>query len=93
MRILGEINDLPYKVTALEMNSRVSIKLEDGSHEITFKFRDGSAISTLEDVGTFVRHPESLKRIKSAFEDLAKTRSEVLNAMLTDLGYKFPEII
>jgi hypothetical protein len=93
MRILGEINDLPFKVTALEMNQRISIKLEDGQHEITFKFRDGSAIANMKDVQDFVQHPSTLERIQKSFDQLKATRSTIIKDMMKNKGFDFPEII
>lgn len=93
MRILGEINDLPYKVTALEMNNRIAIKIEDGQHELTFKFRDGSAVQTMADVQAFVQQEGQMEHFQQLFASMHQARRSALRAMLAARDIEFPEII
>lgn len=93
MRILGEINDLPFKVTALSMNSRTSIKYEDGSQELTFKFRDGSIIATMAEVEQFVRRPETIAGVTALFAKMSEIKTKTVSDMVSQMGEAFPDII
>jgi hypothetical protein len=93
MRILGEINDLPYKVTALSMNNRISIKYEDGENEVTLKFRDGSIITDMEAVSSFVRQSGHLERVTEIFAAISKTRTLGVKGIVDQSDIDLPEII
>ena len=93
MRILGEINDLRYKVTALSMNNRVSIKFEDGDNEITLKFRDGSIISDMAAVSSFVRQEGQLDRVTEIFQAISQARTLGVKGIVDQSDMDLPEII
>lgn len=93
MRILGEINDLPVKVTALTMNNRISIKYEDGDNEITLKFRDGSIITDMASVTSYVRQSGHIESILELFATVSKTRSKGVQGLVDQSGADLPEII
>lgn len=50
MRIVGEIDHPVLKITVFQMNNRLSVKLESGLYEQTYKFRQGEGVDTLDDV-------------------------------------------
>jgi hypothetical protein len=54
MRIIGEIPHPQLKITVFSMNNRISLKLEDGMCEQTYKFREGSGVETFQDVQQIV---------------------------------------
>mgnify|MGYP006281904093 CR=1 FL=1 len=54
MRIVGEIDHPVLKITVFQMNNRLSVKLESGLYEQTYKFRQGEGVDTLDDVRRIV---------------------------------------
>ena len=54
MRILGHIEHPTLKITVFKMDNRLSVKLESGLYEQTFKFRSGEGIDNLDDVRNFI---------------------------------------
>ena len=49
MRILGAIDHPEWKITVFKMDNRLSVKLETGLYEQTYKIRMGEGIETLDD--------------------------------------------
>ncbi len=90
MRIVGEINHPIYKMTILHMNNRYSLKIEDGRHEQTYKFREGE-IDGISQIHELVSEP-FLEKIKSIFKSMSLVR--LLNENKTEsLDEDFPTII
>ena len=54
MRILGYIDHSAYKITIFKMDTRLSIKFENGAQEQTFKFRSSHAVNSLSEVRKLV---------------------------------------
>ena len=54
MRIIGEIEGHPCKITAFEMEDKISIKYEVDLLEQTYKFRKSTILSTIQDVKKLV---------------------------------------
>ncbi len=50
MKILANLDHPAWKITVFEMNARLSVKIENGITEQWYKFRDGSAVSTVSEV-------------------------------------------
>ncbi len=50
MRIEGYIDHPSLKITVFKMNNRLSVKVESGLYELTYKFREGMGIENLADV-------------------------------------------
>lgn len=50
MRIIGSLQHPRLKITVFQMNGRLSVKLESGLYEQTYKFRQGSGVDTLDDL-------------------------------------------
>jgi len=47
MRILGDIPHPRYKITILEMSSKITIQIEDGMLSQSYRFRDGAAVTNV----------------------------------------------
>lgn len=54
MRIIGEIEGHPCKITVFEMEDKISIKYEVDLLEQTYKFRKSTILSTIQDVKKLV---------------------------------------
>lgn len=54
MRIIGSIDHPEWKITVFKMDNRLSLKLETGLYEQTYKFRMGEGMESLEDVQRIV---------------------------------------
>ncbi len=50
MRIIGNIKHPDLKITVFKMDNRLSVKLESGLYEQTYKFRSGEGVDSLENV-------------------------------------------
>ena len=77
MRIIGEIEHPVYKITVFSMNNRLSVKIEDRLIEKVFKFRDGSGISTMQDIKDFL-NDDFMDSIKESFSTLEQARIKSL---------------
>jgi len=92
MRIIGEFDAGDIKVSVFKMNERISIKFEKHLMEQTYKFRDGSAVNTLEDAKIFCSE-QTIDEINKVFLAMANTRSNSLNSMMAAEEDEFDEII
>lgn len=54
MRIIGHIDHPDWKITVFKMDNRLSVKLETGLYEQTYKFRQGEGMDTLADVSALL---------------------------------------
>jgi CHASE3 domain sensor protein len=77
MRIIGEFDKGPVKVTVFKMNERISVKYEYHLMEQTYKFRDGSGIENLQDVIRF-SNDDFMQKIKDIFHTMEQAKSENL---------------
>ena len=50
MRIIGNIKHPDLKITVFQMDNRLSVKLESGLYEQTYKFRSGEGMDSLQDI-------------------------------------------
>lgn len=81
MRIIGEFDAGQIKVTVFKMNERVSIKLETGLLEQTYKFRDGSGVENVEQARQFCDEA-FLDRVSAIFMTMATARNQRFDALL-----------
>lgn len=72
MRILGYIDHAVYKITVFKMDTRLSIKFENGAQEQTFKFRSSQAINSLTEVRKLIDSP-FLASVDQRFQDMAQS--------------------
>ena len=91
MRIIGEIDHSFYKITVFQMNNRLSIKIEHGLLEQTFKFRDGSGIDNVDDVQEFLSEG-FLEGVGNIFQQMFKCKVKSIEERLKDDNI-FDEII
>lgn len=54
MRIAGYIEHPVLKITVFQMANKLSVKLESGQFEQTYKFRTGDQVNTVEDIRKLV---------------------------------------
>lgn len=73
MRIIGEFDKGPVKVTVFKMNERISVKFEYHLMEQTYKFRDGSGIESIQDVTRFCSD-SLMKNITDIFRNMEQTK-------------------
>lgn len=92
MRIIGEFDAGDIKITVFKMNERISIKFEKNLLEQTYKFRDGSAIGSLEDAKTYCSE-HTITEINDVFDAMSKSRSRSLNSMIENQEEKFDVIV
>jgi hypothetical protein len=57
MRIVGYIEHPVLKITVFKMNNRISVKLESGLYEQTYKFRESDDLATMEQVKQLIDAP------------------------------------
>ncbi|MCB9051847.1 MAG: hypothetical protein H6556_20620 [Lewinellaceae bacterium] len=50
MRIVGSIDHPVLKITIFQMENKLSVKLESGLFEQTYKFRTGGPVNSVEDI-------------------------------------------
>lgn len=75
MRIVGTIDNYPCKISIFHFEERISIKFEDRGLEQIFKFRDGSKISTAEDVRQWI-DAQFVEDIMQLFGQMRKAGAE-----------------
>lgn len=92
MRILGEVPHSKYKITILEMSSKVSIQIEDGLLTQTFRFRDASGMSGAHDATLFC-NDAFMEKVAHTFQLMAENQSSRLQEFNTTDQMDFPEII
>ena len=92
MRIIGEFDKGPIKITALQMNGKISIKFELNLLEQTYKFRDGSGIERLIDVENFC-DDELINEVHRTFDTMSVSRLATLERMNSLSGTEFDIIL
>ncbi|MBR9921723.1 MAG: hypothetical protein GYB31_12865 [Bacteroidetes bacterium] len=76
MRILGEIDHPRLKITVFKMDDKLSLKLEDGLFEQTYKFRKGEeGASNMQDMQRFC-NPGFLRSAEAIFRAMRENRFE-----------------
>jgi len=91
MRIAGAIEHPIYKITILHMNSRYSIKVENGENEQTYKFREGQ-LANVQAVKNFL-DKDVLKKFDQVFLSMDSLKSERLTSLSASEDFDFPSII
>lgn len=91
MRIAGEIAHPRFKITLFKMNTRWSVKIEDGMLEQTYKFRMQDGLQSAEAVKGRIS-AEFLDAVGALFEQMERMRSGLLPEP-GEGAEDFPEII
>lgn len=93
MRIIGTIEHPTLKITVFKMNERLSVKLESGLYEQTFKFRSGEGIETLEDVKNFI-DAGFIEGVSENLQRMHQLKMQALSRQLPDVEEEeFEEIV
>jgi hypothetical protein len=92
MRIIGSIDHPDWKITVFKMDDRLSVKLETGLNEQTYKFREGPQLETFEDVRKLV-DATFLARAEAMFEQMEKNKNATLYRNFPPLEDEFETII
>ena len=77
MRIVGTIDHPVLKITIFRNDDRLSLKLESGLYEQTYKFRDGEGVSSVEDVYRLVDET-FLSQVSEAMQQMHQARIAAL---------------
>ena len=77
MRIVGNIDHPVLKITIFRNDDRLSLKLESGLYEQTYKFRDGEGVSSVEDVHRFVDEA-FIAQVSDAMQQMHQSRIAAL---------------
>jgi len=92
MRIIGEFDADQIKVTVFKMNERISLKFEYNLLEQTYKFRDGSGISSMEDIRDYCNQ-NTIDQVSRIFKNMAEARSTSLSLLISSSEEEFDIII
>jgi hypothetical protein len=92
MRIIGNIEHPVFKITVFKHDNRVSVKLESGLYEQTYKFRDGEGIDKAEDVEKLLDAP-FLESVEGMLSMMHSARIHALNRQHAQSEESFEEII
>jgi len=93
MRIVGDIPHPTLKITIFLHDSKYSVKFESGLYEMTYKFRSGDELDSVEDIKAIV----DAQFIQEVAESLPKMHQQKLGGISRWLQEKealdFDEII
>lgn len=92
MRIVGEIKHPAWKITLFQMDTRFSVKFEQGQLEQTYKFRTGDFIQTVQDVRRLVT-PVFIEKVAYIFSQMTDLSRDTLVAQKEKELNEFDEII
>ena len=90
MRTLGNIEHPTYLITVLEMNKRLSLQIEDGELQQTYRFRDGEVEGI---AGIKERLTEDMLRgVKQVFDRMMLNKRASFSSEANDEDF-FPNLI
>lgn len=92
MRIIGQIDHPNLKITVFKNDNRISVKLESGLYEQTYKFRDGEGIEGAEDVEKLL-DSEFLEKVQAILKAMHTARMAALSRQKSIGTESFEEII
>jgi hypothetical protein len=75
MRILGYVDHPVWKITVFKTDTRLSIKVENGQLEQTYKFRPTAQCNSIADIQQLLDEP-LLQQIGARFVDMDKGLAE-----------------
>ena len=85
MRIIGNIPHQTLKITVFKMENRLSVKLEDGLYEQTFKFRIDDRIQTLEDIKKII-DPLFIQKVEQDIALMHQLKTEAIQRNLPPIN-------
>lgn len=92
MRIVGYVENTPFKITVFQDNGRISIKIENGMYEQVYKFRDGSGVDNLAQAQAFV-DAEFIESASQNFTFMHQAAIKGLDRLKGEEEEEFDEII
>ena len=81
MRIIGYLPHEHYKLTVFKDNNRLSIKVESGLYEQTYKFRDRPELQTLDHAQSLV-DDQWLSTVGAVFQTMHRAKNAALGRYL-----------
>lgn len=93
MRIIGHIEHPVLKITVFQMDNKLSIKLESGLYEQTYKLRSNDQIQTMSDIEKIVDQ-QFIQEVIDRFPDMHKSVNAAIQRNLSQQRpNEFEEII
>lgn len=92
MRIIGQIDHPKLKITVFKNDNRISVKLESGLYEQTYKFRDGEGVEGAEEVERLL-DSEFLDKVQDILKTMHAARMAALSRQRPAGAESFEEII
>lgn len=94
MRIVGEVPHPTFKITIFQMDSKLSVKLERGLLEQTYKFRRFGLVERVEEVHRLL-DDDFLKRVEAMFDTMDSSLKAAIdrNRDASAIEGEFEEII
>lgn len=81
MRIIGYIEHPILKITVFKMNNKLSVKLESGLYEQTYKFRESEHLKNVQDVQRLIDH-EFVQSVEADFKHMHQRRMQAMGRFL-----------
>jgi hypothetical protein len=75
MRVIGNIEHPHLKITIFKMDSRISVKFENGLYEQTYKLGQDERLSTVEAIQQWV-DARLLEEVSAVFQHMHRLRME-----------------
>jgi hypothetical protein len=92
MRVLGYIENTPYKVTVFKMNHKFTVKFETGLYELAFKLREAENMQGLDDIKNFVDE-DLVTSVKRRFHEMHRAALRAFAKFNKSTEDEFDEII
>lgn len=92
MRIIGYIEHPQLKITVFKDGGRVSVKLENGMYEQTYKFRDGTGVESLQEAQEVV-DAEFIAEVQKTFTFMHRSKMQAMDRKAGSEEEEFDEII
>ena len=92
MRIIGDIPHAQFKITLLEMNQRVTIQIEDGALQLSYRFRDGSLVTDVASANAFCSE-SFLNDVSHQFKHMTEAKMKQSQSLLKEIEDEFDHII
>ena len=81
MRIIGYIEHPVLKITVFKMNNKISVKLESGLYEQTYKFRESEHLQNIQDVQSLIDN-EFVQAVEADFKHMHQRKMQAMGRFL-----------
>lgn len=92
MRVIGHIDNTPFKVTVFKMDLRFTVKFEAGMYELAYRFPVTEHIDGLAAIQALIT-PQFVERVQGQFADMHRTALEALATTAQAAQDEFETII